>query len=93
MVVIGFTLLGVGLVVGLLLALADPVLLSRINGEPAEGASGRRIDAPRVRAPREAAVADAVAGAGGSTARSAASGAVVRLADRVRDERPAPRAA
>ncbi|MFI7444384.1 hypothetical protein [Nonomuraea indica] len=91
MVVIGFTLLGVGLVVGLLLALADPVLLSRINGEPAEGASGRRIDAPRVRAPREAAVADA--GAGGSTVRSAASGAVVRLAGRVRDERPAPRAA
>ncbi|MDF2709245.1 MAG: hypothetical protein K0R62_4897, partial [Nonomuraea muscovyensis] len=55
MVVIGFTLLGVGLVVGLLLALADPVLLSRINGEPAQGGSGRHIEAPRVRVPQEAA--------------------------------------
>ncbi|MFG3439130.1 hypothetical protein ACGF0J_17940 [Nonomuraea sp. NPDC047897] len=81
MVVIGFTLLGVGLVVGLLLALADPVLLSRINGEPAQGGSGRHIDAPPVRASREA------------TAGAAAGGAVVRLADRVRGERPASRAA
>ncbi|MEV4888258.1 hypothetical protein ACIBHY_21195 [Nonomuraea sp. NPDC050547] len=47
MVVIGFVLLGVGLVVGVLLALADPVMLSRINGEPAEGGSGRHIHAPR----------------------------------------------
>lgn len=47
MVVIGFVLLGVGLVVGVLLALADPVMLSRINGEPAEGSSGRHINAPR----------------------------------------------
>ncbi|WP_157249384.1 hypothetical protein [Nonomuraea typhae] len=46
MVVIGFVLLGVGLVVGVLLALADPVMLSRINGEPAEGASGRHINVP-----------------------------------------------
>ncbi|MFI6296106.1 hypothetical protein ACIBEJ_31240 [Nonomuraea sp. NPDC050790] len=46
MVVIGFVLLGVGLVVGVLLALADPVMLSRINGEPAEGGSGRHIQAP-----------------------------------------------
>lgn len=48
MVVIGFVLLAAGLVVGVMLALADPVLLSRINGEPAEGASGRHIHAPRV---------------------------------------------
>ncbi|GAA2283677.1 hypothetical protein GCM10010149_31020 [Nonomuraea roseoviolacea subsp. roseoviolacea] len=47
MVVIGFTLLGVGLGVALLLALADPVLLSRINGEHAEGGSGRHIEMPR----------------------------------------------
>ena len=46
MVLIGFVLLGVGLVVGLLLALADPVLLSRINGEDAEGGSGRHIKVP-----------------------------------------------
>ncbi|WP_188192610.1 hypothetical protein [Nonomuraea sp. SYSU D8015] len=44
MVAIGFALLGVGLVVVVMLALADPVLLSRINGEPAEGGSGRFID-------------------------------------------------
>ncbi|MEU7746996.1 hypothetical protein [Nonomuraea sp. NPDC049158] len=31
---------------GLLLALADPVLLSRINGEHAEGGSGRHIQVP-----------------------------------------------
>ena len=43
MMVIGCVLLGVGLVIGVLLALTDPVLLSRINGEPAEGASGRHI--------------------------------------------------
>lgn len=47
MIVIGFVLLVAGLVVGVLLALADPVMLSRINGEPAEGASGRFINAPR----------------------------------------------
>ena len=55
MVVIGFVLLGVGLVIGVLLALTDPVLLSRINGEPAEGASGRHIrvrEAEIVRLPR-----------------------------------------
>jgi hypothetical protein len=46
MVLIGFVLLGVGLVVGVLLALADPVLLSRINGEEAEGGSGRHIQVP-----------------------------------------------
>ncbi|MEU0569654.1 hypothetical protein ABZ297_30345 [Nonomuraea sp. NPDC005983] len=43
MIVIGFTLLAVGLVVGVLLAVADPVLLSRINGEHAQGESGRHI--------------------------------------------------
>lgn len=57
MIVIGFVLLGVGLVVGVLLALADPVMLSRINGQPAEGSSGRFIQVPRedaqvVRLPR-----------------------------------------
>ncbi|MFG1700888.1 hypothetical protein [Nonomuraea sp. NPDC049309] len=49
MMVIGFTLLGAGLVVAALLALADPILLSRINGEPAEGARGRFIKAEPVR--------------------------------------------
>ncbi|MFI7704485.1 hypothetical protein [Nonomuraea sp. NPDC049480] len=54
MVAIGFVLLGVGLVIAVLLALADPVLLSRINGEHAEGGSGRFIDADVVRlAPRQ----------------------------------------
>ncbi|MFI6712050.1 hypothetical protein ACIBF7_36825 [Nonomuraea sp. NPDC050478] len=48
MVTIGFVLLGAGLLVGVLLALTDPVLLSRINGEPAQGASGRYIDQDRV---------------------------------------------
>ncbi|GGO67498.1 hypothetical protein GCM10012289_24070 [Nonomuraea cavernae] len=42
--VVGFALLGVGLVIGVLLALADPVLLSRVNGEYAEGGSGRHLD-------------------------------------------------
>ncbi|MFI6736669.1 hypothetical protein ACIBI9_27410 [Nonomuraea sp. NPDC050451] len=51
MVAIGFVLLGVGLLVGVLLALADPVLLSRINGEPAQGGSGRFIEAEVVRLP------------------------------------------
>jgi hypothetical protein len=45
MVAIGFAILGVGLVVAVLLALADPVLLSRVNGEPAEGGSGRFVNA------------------------------------------------
>jgi hypothetical protein len=49
MVVIGFVLLGLGLVVTALLAVADPVLLSRINGEDAEGGSGRHIGADIVR--------------------------------------------
>ncbi|MEV0614962.1 hypothetical protein AB0I81_16675 [Nonomuraea sp. NPDC050404] len=51
MVAIGFALLGAGLVVAVLLALADPVLLSRINGEHAEGGSGRFIKADVVRLP------------------------------------------
>ncbi|MET8864236.1 hypothetical protein ABZW11_14935 [Nonomuraea sp. NPDC004580] len=51
MVAIGFALLGVGLVVAVMLALADPVLLSRINGEHAEGGSGRFIKADVVRLP------------------------------------------
>ncbi|MEV4180829.1 hypothetical protein [Streptosporangium canum] len=50
MTVIGIVLLAVGLVVAVSLTLADPVLLSRINGEPAEGASGRHIQAPPVSA-------------------------------------------
>ncbi|MFD1940472.1 MULTISPECIES: hypothetical protein [Nonomuraea] len=54
MVVIGFVMLFLGLVVVLLLALADPVLLSRINGEPAEGGSGRHLGADVVRLPRRA---------------------------------------
>ncbi|SDI83320.1 hypothetical protein [Nonomuraea jiangxiensis] len=36
MVAIGFLLLGAGLVMGVLLALADPVLLSRVGGARAE---------------------------------------------------------
>ncbi|MCF6470781.1 hypothetical protein FAF44_20640 [Nonomuraea sp. MG754425] len=51
MIAIGFALLGVGLVVGVLLALADPVLLSRVNGEPAQGGSGRFVNADIVRLP------------------------------------------
>ncbi|MDP9865026.1 MULTISPECIES: hypothetical protein [Streptosporangium] len=50
MTVIGIMLLAAGLVVVVSLALADPVLLSRINGEPAEGASGRHIQVPQVAA-------------------------------------------
>ncbi|MFI6788686.1 hypothetical protein ACIBG4_15280 [Nonomuraea sp. NPDC050383] len=78
MVVIGFTLLGLGLVVGLLLAVADPVLLSRINGEhtgqdDAGTGSGRYIPVPR-REPRVEAE-------------------VVRLADPARDDRHEPAAA
>ncbi|GGL11451.1 hypothetical protein [Planomonospora parontospora] len=65
MTVIGIVLLAVGFVVALCLALADPVLLSRINGEPAEGASGRHVQAPPI-----AAVA-------GTTAGTAAEGAEV----------------
>ncbi|MEU8323215.1 hypothetical protein AB0C33_33030 [Nonomuraea sp. NPDC048881] len=57
MIVIGFVLLGLGLVVTALLALADPVLLSRINGEEAEGASGRHIDVEVVRLSAPAATA------------------------------------
>jgi len=49
MMVIGFTLLGAGLVVAVLLAVADPILLSRINGEPAEGSKGRFVKAEPVR--------------------------------------------
>ncbi|GGS90287.1 hypothetical protein GCM10010156_55830 [Planobispora rosea] len=48
MTVIGIVLLAIGLVVVASLTLADPVLLSRINGEPAEGGSGRHIRAPRI---------------------------------------------
>ncbi len=38
MIAIGFALLGVGLVVALLLALADPLLISRLEGEPEDAA-------------------------------------------------------
>jgi hypothetical protein len=48
MMFIGFVLLGVGLVIGVLLALTDPVLLSRVNGEHAEGQSGRHIEIVRL---------------------------------------------
>ncbi len=51
MVAIGFALLSLGLVVAVLLALADPVLLSRINGEEAQGGSGRFVKADVVRLP------------------------------------------
>ncbi|MEV0380678.1 hypothetical protein [Nonomuraea sp. NPDC050643] len=51
MVAIGFALLGVGLVVAVLLAVADPVLLSRINGEHTEGGRGRFIKADVVHLP------------------------------------------
>src|SRR5690606_28275462 len=52
MVTIGFVLLGAGILAGVLvtvlLAVADPVLLSRVNGEPAQGASGCHIEQDRV---------------------------------------------
>ncbi|MEU6718561.1 hypothetical protein ABZ897_44455 [Nonomuraea sp. NPDC046802] len=51
MLAIGFALLSVGLIVGVLLAVADPVLLSRINGENAQGGSGRFVKADVVRLP------------------------------------------
>ncbi|GIH91565.1 hypothetical protein ACFFMN_30070 [Planobispora siamensis] len=63
MTVIGIVLLAVGLVVVVSLTLADPVLLSRINGEDARGGSGRHIRVPRVPAGNgaaEAAEADVV---------------------------------
>ncbi|RSN08501.1 hypothetical protein DMB42_21005 [Nonomuraea sp. WAC 01424] len=69
MVVIGFVLLGLGLVVTALLALADPVLLSRINGEDAEGGSGRHIDVEVVRL--SAAPAPAVPAGTASTPKAA----------------------
>jgi hypothetical protein len=53
MVLIEFVLLGAGLVVVAALALADPVLLSRVNGEPARGPGGRHLqNAEVVRLPR-----------------------------------------
>lgn len=48
MTVIGIVLLVVGLVVAVSMALADPVLLSRVNGEEAGGGSGRHIQAPPI---------------------------------------------
>ncbi|MCK2213187.1 hypothetical protein MF672_005160 [Actinomadura sp. ATCC 31491] len=57
MVAIGFALLGVGLVVAVLLALADPVLVSRLDGEPAgrTGKPGTSEESGVVRlAPRQA---------------------------------------
>ncbi|MFF4412535.1 hypothetical protein ACFYY8_08390 [Streptosporangium sp. NPDC001559] len=50
MTVIGVLVLIVGFVVALALALADPVVLSRINGQGGEGASGRHIEVPPVEA-------------------------------------------
>ncbi|MEV7007101.1 hypothetical protein [Streptosporangium sp. NPDC051022] len=50
MTVIGVALLIVGLVVAVSLTLADPVLLSRVNGEQAEGGSGRHLRVPPVEA-------------------------------------------
>ncbi|SDH21624.1 hypothetical protein SAMN05421505_112208 [Sinosporangium album] len=47
MVVVGIVALALGIVIVGLCAVADPVLLSRINGEDAEGSSGRRISVPR----------------------------------------------
>ncbi|GIH99060.1 hypothetical protein [Planobispora takensis] len=59
MTVIGIVLLAVGLVVVVSLTLADPVLLSRINGEAAQGGSGRHIRAPRIRAGESGQAAEA----------------------------------
>ncbi|GAA2861622.1 hypothetical protein GCM10010517_20330 [Streptosporangium fragile] len=50
MTVIGIVVLALGLVVAVALTLADPVLLSRINGEHAQGGSGRHIQAPPIAA-------------------------------------------
>ncbi len=50
MMVIGFLMLGVGLVVGVLLALTDPVMLSLINGEgPGERRARDVVRLPRGR--------------------------------------------
>ncbi|MCG5216844.1 hypothetical protein [Streptosporangium sp. KLBMP 9127] len=43
MTVIGIVVLGLGMVVAVLCAMADQVLLSRINGGPAAGPSGRYL--------------------------------------------------
>jgi hypothetical protein len=43
MMVIAILLVAIAVLAVALCAVADPVLLSRINGEPAEGASGRHV--------------------------------------------------
>ncbi|MFC4058427.1 hypothetical protein ACFOWE_08980 [Planomonospora corallina] len=78
MTIIGIVLLAAGLVVAVTLVLADPVLLSRINGEHAEGLSGRHIQAPPVTAGVAPATAEAVpvtAGTGPVAGEEAAGGA------------------
>ncbi|MEV5411501.1 hypothetical protein AB0K60_22020 [Thermopolyspora sp. NPDC052614] len=45
MIIIGTVLAALAVLALALCALADPVLLSRVNGEHAEGASGRHIAA------------------------------------------------
>lgn len=46
MTVIGIVLLAIGLVVGVSLTLADPVLLSLLTRDSAEGTGGRRLQSP-----------------------------------------------
>lgn len=61
MTVIGIVLGGLAVATVVLLVLADPVLLSRINGEPAEGGSGRHLSThPELRRPAASPFAAAV---------------------------------
>ncbi|MBB2913390.1 hypothetical protein FHS43_004694 [Streptosporangium becharense] len=79
MTVIGITVLALGLVVAVALTLADPVLLSRINGEDAEGGSGRHIQAPPLPA-RPGAVSAAVPGGAPGHVAGGVAGAAVGTA-------------
>lgn len=60
MTVIAFVFAASAVLVALLLAAADPVLLSRLNGRPAEGGSGRHIPVSAEPSPAPAAAGVAV---------------------------------
>jgi hypothetical protein len=59
MIVVATVLAVLAVLVVILLVAADPVLLSRVNGGPAEGLSGRFLDVPP--APPEGTAAAAAA--------------------------------